>query len=119
MQPDVTVVGAGACGCVMASRLSERSDRTTLLLEAGPDYQSAVLPPDLIEGGRNSMLAHDWGYTHKPNARQLRFPYPRGRVVGGSSAVNTCIALRGQPEDYDEGTRFAPGWSWGPVLPLF
>lgn len=103
----------------MARRLTERGDRTTLLLEAGPDYASAALPPDLIDGGRNSMLAHDWGYTHKPNARQLRFPYPRGRVVGGSSAVNTCIALRGQPEDYDEWTSFVPSWSWSSCLPAF
>jgi choline dehydrogenase len=103
----------------MARRLTERADRSTLLLEAGPDYPNALLPSDLTDGGRNSMFAHDWGYTHKPNARQLRFPYPRGRVVGGSSAVNTCIALRGQPEDYDEWTRFAPSWSWETCLPAF
>jgi choline dehydrogenase len=119
MQPDVIVVGAGACGCVMARRLTERDDRAVLLLEAGPDYHGAALPSDLQDGSRNSMTAHDWGYSHKPNTQQLRFPYPRGRVVGGSSAVNTCIALRGQPEDYDEWTRFAPSWSWQNCLPAF
>jgi choline dehydrogenase len=119
MQPDVIVVGAGACGCVMARRLTERSDRTTLLLEAGPDYHGRALPNDLLDAGRNSMTAHDWGYTHKPNARQLRFPYPRGRVVGGSSAVNTCIALRGQPQDYDEWSSVVPAWSWQSCLPAF
>lgn len=119
LQPDVIVVGAGACGCVMARRLTERGDRSTLLLEAGPDYHGAALPLDLQNGGRNSMLLHDWGYTHKPNLRQLRFPYPRGRVVGGSSAVNTCIALRGQPEDYDEWSSFVPEWSWQSCLPAF
>ena len=119
MRPDVIVVGAGACGCVMASRLSEQRDRATLLLEAGPDYQGRALPADLLDGGRNSMITHDWGYTHKPNTRQLRFPYPRGRVVGGSSAVNTCIALRGQPEDYDEWSSYVPSWSWESCLPAF
>lgn len=119
MRPDVIVVGAGACGCVLARRLTERSDRATLLLESGPDYHGLALPADLLDGGRNSMITHDWGYTHKPNARQLRFPYPRGRVVGGSSAVNTCIALRGQPEDYDEWSSYAPSWSWASCLPAF
>ncbi|HTU57444.1 MAG TPA: GMC family oxidoreductase N-terminal domain-containing protein, partial [Polyangiales bacterium] len=119
MRPDVIVVGAGACGCVMASRLSEQRDRATLLLEAGPDYHGRALPADLLDGGRNSMITHDWGYTHKPNTRQLRFPYPRGRVVGGSSAVNTCIALRGQPEDYDEWSSSVPSWSWESCLPAF
>ena len=119
MQPDVIVVGAGACGCVMARRLTERTDRSTLLLEAGPDYHGAALPFDLQDGGRNSMFAHDWGYSHKPNLRQMRFQYPRGRVVGGSSAVNTCIALRGQPEDYDEWSSFVPSWSWSSCLPAF
>lgn len=119
MRPDVIVVGAGASGCVVARRLSERRDRATLLLEAGPDYGEHELPRDLQDGRRNSMVEHDWGYSHKPNARQLRFPYPRGRVVGGSSAVNTCIALRGQPEDYDEWAEHVPGWSWSSCLPAF
>jgi len=119
MRPDVIVVGAGACGCVMARRLTEQRNRQTLLLEAGPDYHGRALPADLLDGGRNSMITHDWGYTHKPNTRQLRFPYPRGRVVGGSSAVNTCIALRGQPEDYDEWTSYVPSWSWSSCLPAF
>jgi choline dehydrogenase len=92
-----------------------------LLLEAGPDYPDPrSLPPDLADGGRNSVIAHDWGYRHKPNSKQLSLRMPRGRVVGGSSAVNTCIALRGQPEDYDEwhalGLR---EWSWQACLPAF
>jgi choline dehydrogenase len=90
-----------------------------LLVEAGPDYQPGREPADLLDGRRNSMNAHDWGYRHKPNTQQVVFRYPRGRVVGGSSAVNTCIALRGQPEDYDEWTEYAAGWSWDECLPAF
>jgi len=120
MRFDFVVVGAGASGCVIARRISERGDRSVLLLEAGPDYHGRPeLPFDLQDPSRNSMRAHDWGYRHKPNSLQRVFPFPRGRVVGGSSAVNTCIALRGQPEDYDEWTAFAPEWSWASCLPAF
>lgn len=119
---DTVVVGAGAGGCVVASRLTEDPDRDVLLLDAGPDYPDpATLPSDLADARRNSMVRHDWGYRHRPNhARRLRFPFPRGRVVGGSSAVNTCIALRGQPGDYDAwAARGLSEWSWDQCLPAF
>lgn len=115
------MVGAGASGAVMASRLSEDPARQVVLLEAGPDYPpDGPLPPDLADGGRNSMARHDWGYIHRPMPRTVRRPLPRGKVVGGSSAVNTCIALRGQPWDYDEWGRLGlEDWSWEACLPAF
>jgi choline dehydrogenase len=119
MQPDLIVVGAGSSGCVIARRFTERADRSALMLEAGPDYHGLAQPLDLSDGRRNSMNAHDWGYRHKPNAKQILFRFPRGRVVGGSSAVNTCIALRGQPEDYDEWSEHVDDWSWAACLPAF
>lgn len=97
------IVGAGAAGCVLAARLSESGRERVTLVESGPDYAADRLPSDLADGRHNSFVAHDWKLRHRPNSQQrLRFPFPRGRVVGGSSAVNTCIALRGQPEDYAE-----------------
>jgi choline dehydrogenase len=97
------VVGAGAAGAVIASRATERSEVAVLLLEAGPDYAPENLPKDLRNGGRNSYFRHDWGYRHEPTSGQrIPFMFPRGRVVGGSSAVNTCIAIRGRPYDYDK-----------------
>ena len=116
------VVGSGTAGAVVASRLTEHAGHAVTLLEAGPDYpELASLPYDLGDGTRNSMTTHDWGLWHRPNlASQLRLPYPRGRVVGGSSAVNTCIAVRGQPEDYDEwGALGLDEWTWDQCLPAF
>lgn len=115
------VVGAGAAGAVIAARLAERADLSVLLVEAGPDYAPSALPADLRDGTRNSMSDHDWGLGHRPTDRMpLGFPMPRGRVVGGSSAVNTCIALRGAPEDYDAWEASGlDGWGWRDCLPAF
>jgi choline dehydrogenase len=114
------IVGAGSSGAVLAARLSARAEREILLIEAGPDYLAHELPPDLHNGKHNSLRRHDWGYVHAPSLRAARAIMPRGRVVGGSSAVNTCIALRGQPEDFDEWAALGLSeWSWDQCLPAF
>ena len=117
---DTIVVGAGSAGAIIAARATEDRAHRVLLVEAGPDYPGA-LPADLTNGSRNSLRAHDWGFSHRVNSwHRVNFPMPRGRVVGGSSAVNTCIALRGQPYDYDEWANLGlPDWSWSRCAPAF
>jgi len=117
---DVIVVGAGSSGCAIAARASENPGLRVLLLEAGPDYpDTGSLPFDLVNGHNNSYRDHDWGFEHQPT-RGRNVPFPRGRVVGGSSAVNTTIALRGVPEDYDGWAALGnPAWRWDEVLPAF
>src|SRR5579862_8220661 len=121
MHADTIIVGAGSSGAVIAARATERADREVLLIEAGPDYpDSSALPRDLVDGSRNSMRRHDWGQVHRARPGHPLYWFPRGRVVGGSSAVNTCIALRGQPGDYDEWASLGlRDWGWASCLPAF
>jgi choline dehydrogenase-like flavoprotein len=118
---DLIVVGAGSGGSVVAARVSEDPRNRVLLIESGPDYPNAEsLPEDLRNVNHASFNDHDWGLTYTPSATSRTLPFTRGRVVGGSSAVNTAIALRGVPDDYDEWARLgSPLWSWERVLPAF
>ena len=120
MDYDDIIVGGGSVGAVLAARLSEEPARRVLLLEAGPDYATLELTPaDLQDGWRMSLRAHDWALTAQAVPGRA-IPYPRGRVIGGSSAVNATIALRGVPADYDEWAALGNDeWSWVKVLPHF
>lgn len=115
---DTIVVGAGSAGCVLAARLSENPDRKVLLLEAGrPAPPTSDMPALWINHVDTEI---DWVYhtVPQPGCKMRRIPWPRGKAIGGSGAINAMIYIRGLPSDYDGWAAMGcPGWSWREVLP--
>ena len=104
------VLGGGTAGCVLAARLSEEPWRSVCLVEAGPDYgpyESGGWPDDILDA-RQLAFSHSWE-TDREDRSQLR-----ARILGGCSAHNGCVVLRGAPADYDE---WGPGWTYEEIAP--
>jgi choline dehydrogenase len=117
---DVLVLGGGTAGAVLAARLSEDASRSVVVVEGGPHYGSRdTTPPDLLDGSYMTPTKHDWGFTARIRAG-VEMPYLRGKAMGGSSAINGAIALRGAPEDFDLWASLGNDlWSWAAMLPSF
>lgn len=118
---DIVIVGAGTAGCVLASRLTEDPDLSVLLLEAGSRSRKLEIriPAAFSKLYRTKV---DWGDSTVPqpelDGREIVFP--RGRVLGGTAAMNAMMVLRGHRADYDAwAATGSPGWSWADVEPAF
>jgi choline dehydrogenase len=119
---DYIIVGAGSAGCVLANRLSEESNCSVLVLEAGGSDRSILISMPAALAMPMNMAKYNWGMQTEPepflNGRRLNLP--RGRVVGGSSSINGMCYLRGNPLDYESWVELgAEGWSYSDVLPYF
>ena len=118
---DYIIIGAGSAGCVLAGRLSEDPTCRVLLMEAGgEDDAPAIRIPAFYARLQDSPF--DWGDRTVPQAHLngRRVFVPQGRVLGGSSAINYMIYIRGAREDYDEWRqRGNEGWSYDELLPYF
>jgi choline dehydrogenase len=117
---DVIVVGGGSAGAVIAARLSEDPGRSVVLLEAGPAYEPGQYPESLLDPSTVADPAHDWGYFAKGSDQSPRVSAPRGKVLGGSSAVNATVAIRARAADFANWARHGvEGWTYEEVLPTF
>ncbi|MEE4189169.1 MAG: GMC family oxidoreductase N-terminal domain-containing protein [Roseobacter sp.] len=118
---DYVIVGAGSAGAVLANRLSENGTRSVLVLEAGGADNSIWIKIPLGYGKVFHDARVNWKYTTEPvpGLGDRRSYWPRGKVLGGSSAINAMVYVRGHARDYAEWNAVAPGWGWEDVAPLF
>ncbi len=118
---DFIVVGAGSAGSALASRLTENGRYQVLLLEAGGETHWLSRVPISFAHFINRKGVN-WLYASEPepNTAGRAIPVPRGRMLGGSSAINGMVWVRGQRQDYDHWAQLGNrGWSWHDVLPIF
>ena len=118
---DYIVVGGGSSGATLAGRLAEDPTLKVLLLEAGPSDGSLKIKVPLGYGSLFYDQKFNWKYETEPEAELTgrKMYWPRGKVLGGSSAINAMVYVRGHQNDFQDWAKVAPSWSWSNVEPLF
>ena len=119
---DYVIVGGGSAGCVLANRLSADGRHQVCLLEAGPRDTSPFIrmPAGLIAMLRSDVYNWKFWTTPQPQMGDRRLFWPRGRTLGGSSAINAQVYVRGHAWDYEHWAILGnEGWAWKDVLPVF
>lgn len=119
---DYIIVGAGSAGCVLAYRLGEDRDVSILIVEAGGNDRDPLIHIPLGMGRMHDRRSHDWGYDFEPEAttENRQIEAMRGKVIGGSTAINHMSHVRGNPGDYDRwAVSGLEGWSYAATLPYF
>ena len=122
MKFDFVIIGAGSAGCAVASRLSEDGKYSVAVIEAGPKDRNPWIHVPVGYFKTMGNPKSDWRYVAQAdsgiNGRAI--PWPRGRVLGGSSSINGLLYVRGQHQDFDHWRQLGnAGWSWDDVLPYF
>ena len=118
---DYIIVGGGSSGATLAGRLSSNPSVKVLLLEAGPSDGSLKIKVPLGYGSLFYDQKFNWKYETEPEAELngRKMYWPRGKVLGGSSAINAMVYVRGHQNDFKDWEKVAPSWSWSNVEPLF
>ena len=118
---DYIIVGGGSSGATLAGRLSSNPSVKVLLLEAGPSDGSLKIKVPLGYGSLFYDQKFNWKYETEPEAELTgrRMYWPRGKVLGGSSAINAMVYVRGHQNDFKDWAKVAPSWGWSNVEPLF
>ena len=118
---DYIIVGGGSSGATLAGRLTADPSVKVLLLEAGPSDGSLKIKVPLGYGSLFFDQKFNWKYETEPEPelKGRRMYWPRGKVLGGSSAINAMVYVRGHPNDYEEWAEAAPSWNWSNVEPYF
>jgi choline dehydrogenase len=122
VQADFVIIGGGSAGCVLANRLSENPKHLVILIEAGGQDRNPLIhiPAGYIKTMVNPSINWMFKSEPEPNTAGRAIDFPRGKVLGGSSAINAMLYVRGQKADYDTwAQRGNRGWSYADVLPYF